>query len=112
MIYMSLKFFFFFAVSFLILTIPIKGKKLFNIIDSYTAPMTVHIHRNIKSTADLGKQLFMNSKPRHTIYNDSVQKKQAAILKERKKHVIDTEESISVKEQSELTNLINISEKN
>ena len=111
MITFTLKFLVFFSLSFLILTIPVNGKKLFNIIDNFTAPMTMLIHKNVKNTADLGKQLFVNSKPRHTIYNDHIRKKQAAILNDRKKHVHDTEEIISITEQSELTKLIESSEK-
>lgn len=106
------KFTIFFSLSFLILTIPVKGKKLFYILDTYTSPLTSQLGKNFQGTADLGKQLFINSNPRHSIYNDQVKKKQAAILKERKKHIRDTEEDISIFEQSELSSIIEESSKN
>lgn len=84
---------------------------MFYVLDKYTAPWTQGLGKNIKGTTDLGKQLFINSNPRHSIYNDLISKKQSAILKERKKQIHDTEEEISVSDQAVLSDLIESSSK-
>lgn len=106
MITFIFKFLIVFVISFFILNIPIGTKKLFTHLNYYAQPLTAKFSKSINGTKELGKQLFINSNPRHTLYDDSITKKQSAILKNRKKHIHNTAEEISENDQANLINVI------
>lgn len=116
---MIFKFIISFAISFIILTIPVNNKSLFYHISSVTGPIGIGVSKKIghkisegiDTTKDLSKKLFINSEPpKNPVIRDLIQRKQAAIAKKRKA-ILEREEKllqeeISFDETKELDKLI------
>lgn len=121
MIIMMFKFMISFVISFIILTIPVNNRSLFYHISAVTGPVGIgvsekigkNISAGLKTTKDIGKQLFINSEPpKDPVIRDLIQRKQAAIAKKRKEILKGEEkllqEEISFDDTKELDRLIEV----